>query len=70
MFALNSTPLEVLAHLRTAFSAILNSPEVNTRILVLGVEAVSSTPEQLASYGRAERARWGAVIQKNGITAD
>lgn len=68
--ASNATPPELRARIWTALSGILNSPAVKTRILAMGVEAVSSTPEQLASYARAERARWGAVIQKNGITAD
>lgn len=42
--------------------------EVQEKLKELGVESRSPTPEQFDSYLKAEYKRWGAVIQKAGIT--
>jgi hypothetical protein len=34
------------------------------------IEAIGSTPEQMAAFVREERERWGAVIRGLGLTAD
>jgi hypothetical protein len=34
------------------------------------VKALPGTPEQMAAYAKAERARWGALIRANNIKLD
>ncbi|WP_137896855.1 tripartite tricarboxylate transporter substrate binding protein [Ramlibacter sp. 2FC] len=61
------TPREVVARLNQEVQAALKSPEVRKRLAELGVEAHSSTPEQLAALLDAEIKRWSEVITRARI---
>ena len=37
------------------------------RMLKAGINAVSSTPEDMAKFTASETARWGKVIRETGI---
>ncbi len=45
----------------------LVAPEVKEKLGNLGVEAVSSTPEQFAAFIASENQRWGKLIKEAGI---
>jgi len=45
----------------------LATPSVKTALAVLGVEAISSTPEQFGEFMTSETARWGKLIQEAGL---
>ena len=49
---------------------ILANAEFGQRLMVGGVEAMSSTPEALQRFVVTEQKRWAAVIKSAGITAD
>jgi hypothetical protein len=45
-------------------------PEVRRRLLQLGFEGRSSTPEEQAAYTGAELSRWSRVIRSKGLKFD
>lgn len=65
-----STPPEQVAKLNKALVAALDSTPVKARFQTLSLEALPGTPQQMASYARAERERWGKLIRDNGIKLD
>ncbi len=56
------TPREIVQRLNREVLAAIKSPEVKKRLADLGVDARSSTPEQLATLLDAEIKRWSEVI--------
>jgi tripartite-type tricarboxylate transporter receptor subunit TctC len=49
---------------------VLARPDVKERLGELGIEAVSSTPEQFAAFMASEAAKWGKVIKEANIRVD
>ncbi|MBI5275755.1 MAG: tripartite tricarboxylate transporter substrate binding protein [Burkholderiales bacterium] len=64
------TPGETVAKLSTALQAALDSTPVKARFQALSLEAMPGTAQQMAEYAKAERARWGKVVQTAGIKLD
>jgi tripartite-type tricarboxylate transporter receptor subunit TctC len=64
------TPAPVIALLHERIGKVMALPEVRDRLEKMGVEIVSSTPEQFAGYLQAEIVKWGAVIKAAGVTAE
>jgi tripartite-type tricarboxylate transporter receptor subunit TctC len=64
------TPSEIIAKLNAALVKIMKMPDVKERLLTAGIEATSSTPEELASFIRAETDRWAPIIRQTGLKAD
>ena len=48
----------------------LATPSVKTALAVLGVEAISSTPEQFGAFMASETARWGKFIKEAGLKVE
>jgi tripartite-type tricarboxylate transporter receptor subunit TctC len=53
-----------------AVQAALADPEVKAKILKMGMEARSSTPQQLDAFDRAELTRWGNVVKASGYVPE
>jgi tripartite-type tricarboxylate transporter receptor subunit TctC len=49
---------------------IVDTPEVRKRLIDLGADPETNTPEQFAVYVRSEKARWGKVVQDTGARVD
>jgi tripartite-type tricarboxylate transporter receptor subunit TctC len=64
------TPAAVVAKLDAELRAILSLPEIKSNFEKQGMDAASSSPEELNALMRRDYARWAAVIRKNNITAD
>jgi tripartite-type tricarboxylate transporter receptor subunit TctC len=64
------TPAPVVARLNTEISAILKLPEIRDALGRAGLDAVSSTPDELGNVMKADYPRWGNVIRANGIKAE
>ena len=64
------TPPPVVARLNAEISAILKLPEIRDLLGRAGLDAVSSTPDELGNIIRKDYPRWGAVIRTNGIKAE
>ena len=64
------TPAPVVTRLDTELRSILSLPEIKAGFDKQGMDAASSTPDELNSLMKRDFARWSAVIKKNNITAD
>ena len=69
-FTPNKTPSPVVGRLNAEISAILRLAEVREVLGKAGMDAAASTPEELMTLSTKDYARWGAVIKRNGITAE
>lgn len=69
-FAPSKTPAPVVNRLNTEIAAIMNLPEVRSVLSGAGLDAASSTPNELAAVVKKDYQRWGAVIKRNSISTD
>ena len=61
------TPRSIVAKLNADTVKALADPDVKKKFADLGVEAVSSTPEQFAAFIRAEMDKYGRLIKEANI---
>jgi tripartite-type tricarboxylate transporter receptor subunit TctC len=64
------TPQPVIALLHDRIGKVMAMPDVREKLEKMGVEIVSSTPEQFASYLQAEIVKWGLVVKAAGVSAE
>jgi len=60
-------PPEVAQRLSAAFAAAVRAPEVNERILQMGLDPVGSTGEQFLGTYQSERPVWRELLTKAGL---
>jgi tripartite-type tricarboxylate transporter receptor subunit TctC len=60
------TPGIIISQLNSGVIAVMDAPEVKTRITPLGAEATPGAPSELGVYIRAEIAKWEKVIRTVG----
>ena len=65
-----ATPADQVARLAKSLAAALDSTPVKARFQTLALEALPGTPQEMASFVRSERERWGRLITANGIKLD
>jgi tripartite-type tricarboxylate transporter receptor subunit TctC len=68
-YAPKGVPAPIIARLNAELRAILADPEVRAAVEKAGVDVSTSTPEELYALMKRDFARWGAIVQKNHITA-
>lgn len=61
------TPADVRMRISAALRQALASDKVTSRMEQLGIEPLSSTPEEMAAYWQSETARWHKLIKERGI---
>jgi tripartite-type tricarboxylate transporter receptor subunit TctC len=61
------TPPAVIAKLNDAMRRALEDPDIKQKLMKVGAVTSPSTPDEFATFLRAELARWGKVIQEKGI---
>jgi tripartite-type tricarboxylate transporter receptor subunit TctC len=69
-FAPGGTPKPVVDRANTALRAALAQKDVVDGLAVMGLEATSSTPEELATRLKTDFDKWGVIVKKIGFTAD
>jgi tripartite-type tricarboxylate transporter receptor subunit TctC len=69
-FAPSKTAAPVVTRLNTEISTILKLPEITDLLKRAGMDATSSTTEELSQLVKKDYPRWGEVIRRNGITAE
>lgn len=69
-FAPTKTPAAVVARLNNEISAILKLPEVKDLLGRAGLDASTSSPDELNAIVQKDYPRWGQVIKTNGIKAE
>ncbi len=63
------TPAPIIAALHRESVKAVNAPETKARLTAAGVDAETSSPEQLTKLGREEIAKWGKLISAIGMKA-
>lgn len=69
-FVPSKTPAAVVTRLNTEMSAILRQADVKEQLGKAGLDAVASTPTELAAIVAKDYPRWGAVIRTKQISAE
>src|SRR3954471_22481065 len=69
-FAPAATPRELIAKLNTDINRLMRSPDVAQRLAGDGVEPVTMTADQFATYLHQEIVKWGKVVKASGATVD
>jgi tripartite-type tricarboxylate transporter receptor subunit TctC len=64
------TPPEIINRFNLEINRILKLPDVAEKLSSLGAEIVGSTPEEFATYLKAEIVKWGKVARDNNVTLD
>ena len=70
LYAPRGTPTNVIDKLNAETRAILADRDVQARFSALGLEPMSSSPQELAVFGRSELGKWGRLIKAAGIEAE
>lgn len=70
MFAPAGTPKPVIDKLNAEVQRVFRLPEVAERLKTLGLEAVLSSPEELATYQASEIVKWTKVVKESGAKAE
>jgi len=63
------TPDTIVNRLNADINASLQSPEVASALVRLGVDAKISSPPEFAAFLARERDKWAAVIKAAGVRA-
>jgi len=63
-------PTAVVGRLNSEVVGILQQPEVRELLGKAGLDAAASTPAELSAVVARDYPRWGAVIKRNGLTAE
>jgi len=64
------TPMTVVARLNVEVNRLLNTAEMRDRLAAEGGEVLGGSPEQFASFLKAEHAMWGRVVRESGARAE
>jgi tripartite-type tricarboxylate transporter receptor subunit TctC len=70
VFVAGGTPPEVIARLNTELAKALGLPDVRARLIEVGLEAVSNSPDAFAAYIRAETEKWARVVKDANIKVE
>ena len=69
MYAPAGTPAEIVTRLNKVIVDALRRGEVQERLLVLGLYATGTSPEELAKIQKLDSALWAPAIKASGFTA-
>jgi tripartite-type tricarboxylate transporter receptor subunit TctC len=64
------TPRAVVQKLQADLVKVMKDPELKQKFFDLGVDAISSTPEEFAAFMRAEAAKYAKLIKDANIKVD
>jgi len=64
------TPPEMIAKLNADIAGALRSPDVREKLSALGMELLSSTPQEFGDYIRSEIDKWAKVVRQAGIKVE
>jgi len=67
VFAPAKTPADILAKVNADVRRVVAVPEVQAKVVALGVEPRSSTPEELSKYIADSTAKWARLVKERNI---
>ena len=70
LYAPAATPAPVLAKLRDAVNQAVANPEVKAKLAAQGLEVPALKPDELATFGRVEIAKWSELVKRSGAQVD
>ena len=70
ILAPNGIPPAVVTKLNSEISKVMQNPDLRKALIAQGVEARTSTPEELGSMLNIETAKWRKIIESAGIKSD
>lgn len=70
LLAPSSTQKAVIDRLNAAVNKVLESSDIQERLLKLGMESSPSSPDELARLISGDLATWGPVVKSSGFTVD
>jgi hypothetical protein len=70
LFAPANTPKPIIDRLNAEVQRVYRLPDVQERMQKLGLEAVLSSPEELAHYQQIEIVKWAKVVKESGDKAE
>jgi len=70
ILAPNGIPPAVVTKLNTEISKVMQNPDLRKTLIAQGVEARTSTPEELGSMLNSETVKWRKIIESAGIKSD
>ena len=70
LFAPAGTSTEIVHRLNAEAMRLMQSPEIQARLLGEGARSAPNTPEQFAAFVKAEIAKWAPVVRASGARAD
>jgi len=70
VFAPAGTPPAIVKRLNSEIVKIINLPDVQEKLLLLGAEPVGNSSEDFTVFVKAEVIKWGDVVKKSGAKVD
>jgi tripartite-type tricarboxylate transporter receptor subunit TctC len=67
-FAPAKTDQQIIATLNAAIDAIVQSPEVRTRLAALGFDPITGSPAQADAMFASEVRKWGDMVKALGLS--
>ncbi|MBI4192874.1 MAG: tripartite tricarboxylate transporter substrate binding protein [Betaproteobacteria bacterium] len=64
------TPMPIITRLNTEIAKALNTPEVRTKLVGMGVDIETSTPGEFGVFVEAEIRKWARVIKDSGMKVE
>lgn len=66
-YAPKGTPQEALNVLSAAFDKVLARPDVQDKLLQLGIDPQRKSMDELKAFGQSEKEKWGQLIKAAGL---
>ncbi|MES3004124.1 MAG: tripartite tricarboxylate transporter substrate binding protein [Pseudomonadota bacterium] len=70
LFAPTGTPREIITRLNQEVAEAVKDPVVNEKLLALGAEPVSGSPESFSAFFKGEVAKWAQVVKSAKVQVD
>ena len=70
LFAPAGTPRPIVDRLQVELKKILAMPDIAKKLAEAGLDAVGSSPDELAAYQRSEIAKWAKVVKESGAKVE
>jgi len=64
------TPRALIDKLHVQFKQAIQTPQLHSRLLELGLEPVGNTPQEFSALIRSEQARYAKLVKASGVRAD